>query len=346
MSIIVRTPIQSLDWQKWSEFVNHHPEGTVFQSPEMYDFWNCVDHFQPVCQLAFDRDNKIAGVALAVIITEKGWLRELFSSRAVMYGGPLIDESHPEKSEIFNALMKNMIEKLSGKSVFFQIRNFYDTSLFKEEFNRLGFRYGQRLNLLTDTSAEASVLIGMSKSRHRQIMKSLKAGATIEQPSGISEVDTLYEILNDLYKNNVKKPLPGKSFFREFYKKSLQNKLGIIRLIKYRGQIAGGIVCPITPGKTIYEMYVCGLDRKYEPLGIYPSVLATWAPMDYALKHNLPAFDFMGVGVPHKAYGVRDFKLRFGGRIVNYGRYARVNNQVIYTISEIGYNILAFLGRV
>ena len=39
-----------------------------------------------------------------------------------------------------------------------------------------------------------------------------------------------------------------------------------------------------------------GLDEEFK--NVYPSVLATWAPIDYALKNNLKVFDFMGVGVP------------------------------------------------
>jgi len=40
-------------------------------------------------------------------------------------------------------------------------------------------------------------------------------------------------------------------------------------------------VCPILQRKVIYEWYVCGLDREIKD--VYPSILATWAAIDYAV---------------------------------------------------------------
>ncbi len=54
----------------------------------------------------------------------------------------------------------------------------------------------------------------------------------------------------------------------------------------------------------------------------------------------------MGVGRPDRKYGVRDFKARFGGELVNYGRLTRVNNHFLYNIAELGYNILAIFRKI
>jgi lipid II:glycine glycyltransferase (peptidoglycan interpeptide bridge formation enzyme) len=124
----------------------------------------------------------------------------------------------------------------------------------------------------------------------------------------------------------------------------VEGKLGIIRLVKYEDKIIGGILSPVTPGKTIYEWYVCGLDHEYKTL--YPSVLATWSAIEYAVKNGLPYFDFMGVGIPERDYGVRDFKMRFGGERVNYGRFARVNNKWLYLAAEAGYNFMAAMKKI
>lgn len=346
MSILLYKPENPNDFLQWDRFISGHPEGSVFQSPQMHHFWNKVDHFEPVAFLAKDADQQIVGAALAVNISEPGWLRNKFSSRTVMYGGPLVSPSHPDFKAIHHELLSKIIRAVTGKTIFFQVRNFFDTSEIRDQFTRCSFRYAHRLNLLVDTTSGENVQNGMSKSRIRQIRKSLNAGAIIVEPVDESEIEEFYLILKHLYQHKVRKPLPSYSFFREFYRATIQNQLGIIRLIKFREKIVGGIVCPVTPGQTIYEMYVCGLDEQYEPDGIYPSVLATWAPIEYAMMNHIPSFDFMGVGIPGRAYGVRDFKMRFGGTTVNYGRYARVNNQLIYVISEIGYNILSFFGKV
>jgi lipid II:glycine glycyltransferase (peptidoglycan interpeptide bridge formation enzyme) len=118
----------------------------------------------------------------------------------------------------------------------------------------------------------------------------------------------------------------------------LHKQIGKYFLIKYNNDIIGGIMCPITAGKVIYEWYVVGLDSKYD--GVYPSVLATWAPIDYALKNRLHYFDFMGAGKPEADYGVREFKAKFGGKMVNYGRFERINNRLLYQFGKFGIGLL------
>ena len=86
---------------------------------------------------------------------------------------------------------------------------------------------------------------------------------------------------------------------------TLDAGFGKVFLISYEGRIIGGIMCPFFPGKGVYEWYVCGLDEEYKSSGVYPSVLATWAAIDFAMCNDFELFDFMGVGIPGVPYGVR-----------------------------------------
>jgi len=196
----------------------------------------------------------------------------------------------------------------------------------------------------------------MSESRRRQIKKGLASGAEIIEPESIEQVREFYNILHILYRYKVRKPLADWSFFENFYKLSTKQEnnetveqwnsgtIGIIRLIRYQNKIIGGILAPVFEKKCIYEWYVCGLDKEYKDQ--YPSVLATWAAIEYAVDSNISSFDFMGVGVPETPYGVREFKARFGGELVNYGRLTRINNRFLYNIAEFGFNILALLKKI
>ena len=58
--------------------------------------------------------------------------------------------------------------------------------------------------------------------------------------------------------------------------------------------------------------------------------------IEYANKNNIPLFDFMGAGKPDEQYGVRDFKARFGGELVEYGRFLKINNPFLYAIGRFG----------
>jgi len=260
-------------------------------------------------------------------------------------------------------------------SIFIQFRNFFDLSEYQEVFEKHGFSFWERLNFLVKLDSMEAVWSRMSVNRRRQIKTGLmldtghRLQATshklhdktcnlkpvacslkpeicnLKPASNTEEVKQFYEILYSLYKTRVKKPLPAWSFFESFYKMTLENPgSGVILLVIDNDKIIGGILCPISPGKTIYEWYVCGLDEQYKELS--PSTLSTWAAMDYGLKNNIPQFDFMGVGLPNKPYGVREFKRRFGGELVNYGRYSRINNKLLYFIAEVGYNLLALVNKI
>jgi len=59
-------------------------------------------------------------------------------------------------------------------------------------------------------------------------------------------------------------------------------------------------MCPVYKN-TIYEWYIAGIDGAFK--NVYPSVLATWAPMEYAAKNGLKYFNFMGKGIQVKIWG-------------------------------------------
>jgi serine/alanine adding enzyme len=344
LNLIVITDPSDISSAEWSASVDGHPEGTVFQSPEMFEFLSNVPKFSPVIVAATGENGRISGILLGVIIREMKGLAGYFSSRTVIYGGPLVDPDAANRQEILQVLLNGLISQVRNHAIFIQFRNFSSQETMLKTFESSGFHLRDRLNLIVDTSSMETVIMNMSESRYRQVRKSIERGAKCIVPQNVDQVRAFYDILHDLYKYKVKKPLPSWEFFEQFYRISSEGRLGIILLVEYREKIIGGILAPVTPGKTIYEWYVCGLDQQYKE--VHPSVLATWAALDYAVKNNIPRFDFMGVGIPEREYGVRDFKAKFGGALVNYGRFARINNRIFYAVAEAGYNILSLIKKI
>ena len=346
MTLLIETGHEKLLPLGWAEFVREHPHGSVFQSPEMFELFLGTERMKPVVVGTVDKDSgQLTGILQAVIIREMNGVGGYFSSRTVVYGGPLVETGgRGEEGMVVDLLLKELIRIVKNQSVFIQFRNFFSQESNKDLFATNSFRHRDRLNLLVNTSSRDMVIKNMSASRLRQVNKSLRLGACCVEPENLGQMREFYDILYNLYKYRVKKPLPDWDFFRQFYALSQEGKLGIIRLVKFREKIIGGILSPVTPGKTIYEWYVCGLDQSYRDL--HPSVLATWSAIEYAVENNIPEFDFMGVGIPERDYGVRDFKMRFGGELVNHGRFARVNNKPLYIAAETGYNLLALFRKI
>jgi lipid II:glycine glycyltransferase (peptidoglycan interpeptide bridge formation enzyme) len=346
----VTSRIEDISIAAWEKFVQEHPHGSVLQSHFLYKVFQQTQKMKPVFICCLDSNEEIQGIVVAVIIMESGGLKGKFSSRAVIYGGPLMNENHKRKTQIADLLLDNLIRKVKPKSIFIQIRASYDMSDYDEVLRKYDFRWHPRLNLLIDTSDKSAAWSGVSASRKRQIRKSISNGAKIIEPVDESQVRTFYDILFGLYRNKVKKPLPDWSFFSSFYKAILgaggQKINARYFLVEFENRIIGGILCPFMNDGTLFEWYVCGLDQEYKQRGAYPSVMATWAAIDFASKNNFQQFDFMGVGIPGKEYGVRDFKMKFGGHQVNYGRYTRINNRWVYLIAELGYNLLSLIKKI
>ncbi|MEZ5044592.1 MAG: GNAT family N-acetyltransferase [Saprospiraceae bacterium] len=316
-------------------FVLQHPNGNFFQSPTFFEFIQGVKGYRPFQLLALNEDGEIRGALLGVFQSNGGNLKSWLSRRLIVWGGPLVTaDTQKERNGLVSELLKALKKQASGSAIFAEFRNFFDTTDFQSTFENLGFAYHRHLNYLVKTDEEAATRSRVSKSRMRQIKSSLKLGATIEEAANEAEVVDFYNILTVLYKEKVKKPLPGLELFLQFYKNPSFCKFFVI---KYEEQVVGGIVCPIFNNKVIYEWYVCGNDGVVQ--GLHPSVLATWAPIEYGYRHGYDHFDFMGAGKPEEDYGVREFKARFGGEEVCFGRYNMILNQPLYKVGQLGLKV-------
>lgn len=339
---VYREAIPQDEAQKIEVFLKTHPADTIFQSPAFHHFYLGLLNYHPWYFVIFNAKNDVSAVLLAVIISEGGGLMARVSSRCVVYGGPIINADDPS---LLALLLESLNKSIRNRAVFTQFRNFriWDETA-TAVFLGHGFELRDRLNLIVTLKSKEAVLAGFSASKRRQLKKAFAAETVIRPAENMNEVRMLYHLLQNLYRNKVKKPLPPLSFFEQFFMMLAASGHGVILLVIYNGEIIGGIVSPVTVGHTISELYVCGLDREYPH--IYPSVAATWAAMEYGLNNGIRYFDFMGLGKPDVAYGVRDFKLRFGGNQVNYGRFARRNNKMLYAIAEFGYNVLRTLKKI
>jgi lipid II:glycine glycyltransferase (peptidoglycan interpeptide bridge formation enzyme) len=322
----------------------HQKQSTfsVYQSVQMFRFYEKVKFYKPFLFYA-QLNNHIESTLLAVQIKESSGLIGFFSSRILVFGGPILSDKS-EKLLLLDEILSHLVQKLKNKSIFIQFRNFFEwCDKEKMIFAKHGFHFRERQNILLDLSNKELVLKNMSESKRRQIRLANKHGIQLRAPKNILEVRVFHNILKNLYKTQIRKPLPGFSFFSEFYKKTKEG-LGIIRLVVINNEIIGGVLAPITAGDTIYYWYVAGLDQEFKEC--YPSVMAVWSLVLYGLEHNISKLDFMGIGKPNQNYGVREFKLRFSKNILDFGRFGRRNNKLLYPLAEFGFNVLRSFKQV
>ena len=317
-----------IDPQQWQLLVEQSATATWFQTPEAYEFYASVSEMIPFVT-AVENNGKLRAVCVGYTTKETNAIKQYLTCRAIIIGGPLLvdDATDEEVATLLKAVTNAFTPyTLHPTPIYIESRNFHDYSKWRNIFEQCGFAYQPHYDIHVHCNA-AHI---MSEQRRRQLKKAIKNGAEICEAQSEQEIRDWYQILHQLYRTKVRTPLFSEEFFLEFHR----NKVGKYLLVKHEGKIIGGMMCPILEGKAIYEWYVCGADEEYKEL--YPSVVATHAAIEYAKTNRLPLFDFMGAGNPDEAYGVRDFKMEFGGELVEHGRYLCVRKPMLYWIGKMG----------
>lgn len=323
---------KEIDTLQWNELVQKSDTATWFQTPEAYAlFASLPDEFKPFVY-GVSENGQLSGIIVGYITQEKNRLKQFFTRRAIIIGGPLLDTEI--SSEALSVLLQIVRSELSKQAIYIETRNFNDYSRWKDIFRVQGFSYQPHLNFHIDTSSLETAQANIGKHRWKYIRLSIRDGATMVESPTIEQVRECYVVLSELYRDKVKTPLFSIEFFEKLYKMPNAKFL----LVAFEGNIIGGTICVSLPNKALYEWFVCGNDNYHK--GIRPSSVATWYGMEYAATHNYPRFDLMGAGVPDKPYGVRDFKAEFGGKLVEHGRFLCVCQSLLYNIGKIGVKLL------
>ena len=323
---------KDLDRVEWDAIVQSAESGTWFQTPSAFDFFQSQpEQFLPFAY-GLENDGKLRAVCAGYITQERSKLKQFLTRRAIIIGGPALADDCTD-AEVA-ALMSAVRKELRFKAIYVECRNFNSYERWKDAFASGGFYYIPHLNFHVDCTNKEAMDAALSENRKRQIKKAIKSGVEIVEAQSEQEIADWFIILQNLYYTKVKTPLFSLSFFLEFYRQ----KRGKYLLVKYENKVIGGIMCPIMEGRCIYEWFVCGNDTEYKNQN--PSVMATYAAMEYGHTHGLGRFDFMGAGKPNEPYGVRDFKARFGGNEVENGRFLAITKPILYKIGVWGVKLL------
>lgn len=317
-----------IDKKQWLELIEASATATWFQTDEAYRFYASVSEMIPFAT-AVEHNGKLRAVCVGYTTKETHTIKQYLTCRAIIIGGPLLadDATDEEVAALLKAVTNtSRLSPFASRPIYIESRNFHDYSKWKTIFEQSGFAYQPHYDIHVRCHAQHQV----SERRQRELKRALKNGAEICEAQSEQEIRDWYQILQQLYREKVRTPLFSEELFLHFYR----NGVGKYLLVQYQGKVIGGMMCPVLEGRAIYEWYVCGLDEEYRDH--YPSVVATYAAIEYAKQNNIPLFDFMGAGTPDIPYGVRDFKMEFGGELVEYGRFLCIRKPLLYRIGKMG----------
>ena len=328
MKIITHKEIDTLEWQ---QLTLESPVSSFFQSKACYDFYCTLSFLEPFL-FGVEENDKLVGLICGYVISDGNKIKQFFSRRAIVPGGMLL--STDCSNDALKILLDETINSLRKKAIYIEFRNYSDYSKYKLAIQKARFNYHAHLNFHLNVSNQEHLLSKISESKVRQIKQTEKAGVIYEELNDKNDIHEFYNILLQLYKLKIRTPI----FPIEFFIKIANQDFSKFYVVKSGTKVLGGIIC-VFDHKKVYEWFVCGSD--IYNLGSHPSVLATWAGINFASNNGFEVFDFMGAGKPDKEYGVRDFKAKFGGELVEHGRFLYICNKLLYIIGKIALKIIA-----
>lgn len=324
------TDITAIDRSNWEALVKHSPVATIFQTPEIYDFYTNAN-LGKASVFAVEENNMLKGVVVVLLQAECGIKRHL-TARAIINGGPLLADDISD--EALQLLLNGCTSVLKRCSIYIETRNLNDYSRWRSSLEKCGFEYVPHNNFHIDTSYVEQVDKRMDKSRRRRIRRATEHGVQIS--NDITLLPDFYKILSDLYHKKIHKPLPPYTMFEQLAKVPFARYFFVLDA---EGKTIGGQLILMLDQRVAYAWYCCGLDKEYHDL--YPSIVANYAAIRYAAEKGFERYDMMGAGKPGEDYGVRDFKAQFGGTLVEHGRYLFVCRPLIYNLGKTFINIIS-----
>ena len=305
------------------------PTATWFQSEEAYNcFQSCCQWLEPFL-VQVHRKKRLVGSVLGYVTKERCTVKQFFTARAVIFGGPLLAEDISE-TELATLLKQVESECEKWKVIYTEIRNFRDFSWWRGTFEKAGWTYVPHYDIHIDTSNRQKMIARIHESKLRAIRKAQEQGEELVEATTEDQFIMWYKQLRRLYRTKVHRPLWPVDFFltawRNGYAKLLMletgDKVEDASLPVRERCAVGGMFC-VQDETTLYEWYICG------------QAMVTFGALEYANKQGLERFDLMGAGEPGVPYGVRDFKMQFGGELKELGRFQLIHKPWLYKLGTL-----------
>jgi len=327
--------VNQLDRSLWADFVDNHPQANVFHTPEMFDVFSRTRGFHPSLWAALNDDGQIRALVLPVYVTVLGGVLSPLTTRAVVYGS-VLSTSGDEGHEALELLLRTYRQQMRGRLLFTELRNLSEVGESGRILEQQGFAYEEHLNFLIDLNRPPlEIWRSIRSNARRNIEKAKRSGVVIDEVATSADVAAAYSVLKDVYRR-IQVPLPDRSLFDRTLE--LLRPKGMLRLLlaKVGGHAIGALTLLLHKG-SIYYWYT-GTLREFA--SYRAGDFLVWHALEWGSQNGFHTFDFGGGGRPDEEYGVRDFKAKFGGQLVNFGRNRCVHAPLRLRLSQGGYHLL------
>ena len=327
--------VHSLPPDVWRAFVRDHPQGGVFQTPEMFEVYRSTKRYAPGLWAATD-EGRVLALMMPVRIALMDGLGRHFTTRAIVSGGILCSET-AEGRQALQELLHQYTRRERNLSLFTEVRNDCSTDGLGPVLVAAGFEYEDHLNYLIKLEAcpeNVFARIGPRTRKHiRQAVK--RREVRVVEVTDRSQIPACYELLEHAYRN-ARVPLADMSLFYSTFDCLVPKGMARFTLA-YVGDAPAAVSIDLLYKDVIYGWYG-GMDRSF--IAQVPNEVLMWNILEWGCRNNYRVYDFGGAGKPNEKYGVRDFKAKFGGELVCFGRHTWVPRPMRMTVSRLAYAAL------
>jgi serine/alanine adding enzyme len=328
--------VRELDERAWKEFIQDHPQANIFHSPEMFRVYQNTSGYDAQLWAAVDEAGQILALMLPVQISLFSGPLQRITSRAVVFGSVLVVDQ-PAAEPALEKLLAAYADDTGGAYLFTELRNVSDLSPWQPVLERSGFTYEEHLNYLVDLTQDEEELFARISSRTRSyIRKAMRQEEMVlREVTDRTELPVMYELLHQTYQN-AQVPLSDISLFENAF--DILRPLGMARFLAvYLDDKPVAVSIDLLFKDRVYYWYG-GMDRDYSKQ--HPNEYLRWSVIQRGKLEGYAIFDFGGAGRPDQVYGVRDFKAKFGGDLVGYGRNVYEHSPRLLRLSTLGYGVV------
>jgi len=333
--------VHSVPTEAWRRFVLEHPQGNIFHTPEMFQVFARTKGYRPELWAATDPSGQILALMLPVQITLGGSLPAFLTTRAVVFGSVLCEPGAAGEDGLA-VLLRTYAREVGHKVLFTELRNMSDLSREQPVLNDCGFVSEDHLDYLIDLDRPSEdVFHGIAPRTRTYIRREIRSGEVIvKEGTEAEDVAVCYGLLSRTYAA-ARVPFADRSLFESIF--DVLYPLGMVKFLIARvGDACVATSVELVYKDTIYGWYR-GSNRDYATSK--PNELLVWHALKWGADNGYRQYDFGGAGKPAEVYGVRDFKAKFGGSLVNYGRNSFVHAPFRLRLSRTGYELVRRLAR-
>lgn len=309
-----------------------NPRSNIFHTPEMFQVFSRAEGHRPELWAAVEGDRVLA-LFLPVRLTIGSRALSFLTTRAVCYGSVLYDESSKGIAGLA-AVLRDYIDATGKSTLFTELRNLSDLTGAQHVLTECGFIHEDHLNYLVSLDGPVDEIFSrIGRRTRKQIRYGLRRGhVTIREATDGRDLATCYQLLRRTYAA-ARVPLAHPSLFEAAFE--LLSPRGMVTFpMAWIEETCVAVSVELVHGDTVYGWYGA-VDRRYT--SYTPNELLVWHVLRWAAQHGYRMYDFGGAGRPDEEYGVRRFKAKFGGALVNYGRDVHRHAPWRLAVSRVGY---------